>query len=159
MPSTKRSIKRTLSKIRKNRPTSLLEFKALGLPVRRLGAGLFRAGYKIRGCDLVVKFPLIAGNTEAIEHTAAEMRRIRRLSQSAAIRPYLPTVHYFDKKNGIIVMQYYPKFEDDEHLADALGSMAQRLIRRISHVNCSDIHTGNVRKGSQYTPVIIDFGY
>lgn len=154
---------RAIQKIRKNRPTNPSEFKDIGLPLRRLGAGLFRAGYKIRGCDLVVKFPLnLADKTidrEGIEHTAAEMRRIRRLAQSEAIRPYLPEVMYFDKKNGIIVMKYYSKFENYEKMADAMGSMAQRLIRRISHVNCSDIHTGNVRKGARYVPVIIDFGY
>lgn len=129
--------------------------------MRLLGTGAFRDGYKVRNCDLVIKFPqtLKAGPEEGRQHSAQEIRRLRRLRKSGTLGEFLPEVFYYDKKSGVIAMRYYREFDDFEDQADAMGKMIQKLIYRIARVRCTDIHTDNVRRGRQWNAILIDLGY
>jgi len=125
--------------------------------MRLLGKGLFRSGYKIKGCDLVIKFP--GSKSEDRQHSRAEIRRLRRLRKAGTLGEFLPEVFYYDSKSGVIVMRYYREFDNFEKQADAMGRMIQKLIYRIARVYCSDIHTENVRRREQKDCVLIDLGY
>lgn len=133
--------------------------------MRLLGMGLFRSGYKIRNCDLVIKFPgkddvkPSDGGKENRAHSAQEIRRINRLMKTGALNRFLPEIFYHDTKTGVIVMRYYPPFKDFEELADALGRMVGDLIFRITRVKCTDVHTENVRRGPNDRAILIDLGY
>ncbi len=85
------------------------------------------------------------------------MRRLSRLKKLGVLDRFLPEVLYFDRETGVIAMRYYPAFEDFEAQADALGHLAGVLIRRLTRVSCSDLHTENVRQGLK-NAVIIDLG-
>jgi tRNA A-37 threonylcarbamoyl transferase component Bud32 len=122
--------------------------------MRILGEGVYRSGYKVRHCDLVIKFPTDA---EGVKHSAQEIKRLRRLKQCGTLDRFLPEVFYYDKKSGVIVMRYYPEFVDFEDEADAMGSMIGALIQRLTRVKCSDIHTDNVRQNKD-DAIIIDLG-
>lgn len=135
-----------------------------GISLRLLGSGLYRDGYKVRDCDLVFKFPrtieLKSGKkslAEGRKHSAAEIRRLRRLRQVGALDPFLPEIFYYDKKSGVIGMRYYPTFIDFEDQADAMGNVIGKLIHSLMRVTCGDIHTENVRRNKE-TAVIIDLG-
>jgi tRNA A-37 threonylcarbamoyl transferase component Bud32 len=132
--------------------------------LRLLGVGLYREGFKVRDCDLVIKFPrqmaLKSGKkslTEGKKHSAQEIRRLRRLRQVGTLNTFLPEVFYYDKKSGVIAMKYYSKFSDFEEQADAMGGIIESLIFRLTRVRCGDIHTDNVRQDKDHA-IIIDLG-
>jgi hypothetical protein len=133
--------------------------------MRLLGAGLFRSGYKIRNCDLVIKFPgkddvkPSVGGKENRDHSLQEVRRLKRLMKDGTLNRFLPEIFYHDKKTGVVVMRYYPPFKDFEELADALGRMIGHLIFRVTRVRCTDVHTENVRRGQYDRAILIDLGY
>ena len=148
--------------IRRNSPTTPEAFKKLGLRMKPLGAGVFRRVFRIGGCDLVVKFPLSEDScfAEGIQHSVSEIKRIERLSRIDELKPHLPKIFYFDRKNGIIVMQYYPELKDGDGV-DFLGKVVRKLVSRIGGVTMGDIHEGNIRlkrKGWEQL-VFTDLGY
>ena len=147
--------------IRSHRPVTFAAFKKLGFKFQFIEAGVFREVSRIRDTDLVVKFPLMEGErdySEGIQHSRSEMRRIRRLSKVKELKPYLPRVHYYDSKHGIIVMKWYDN-TDDFGKAELLGKLVKKLIRKISGVVMSDIHEGNIRKKANNSLAFVDLGY
>ena len=160
-------ISRIVQKMKRVKPRTPKEARAAGIKMRLLGTGMFRAGYKVRNTDLVIKFPVLTGKndddpSEGIQHSVQEIRRLRRLKKAGTLNQFLPEVLYYDKKSGVIMMRYYPEFDGYEEQADAMGKMVGKLIYRIAGVRCTDIHTENVRKGrwdGLKNAVIIDLGY
>src|SRR5216684_6048992 len=106
MSSRKRPIRPTVAKIRTIQPRSVEELRAAGVEMRLLGKGLFRKGYKIKNCDLVIKFPI---GEEGKIHTRDEVRRLKRLKKDVILKRFLPEVFYYNKKSGVILMRYYPQ--------------------------------------------------
>ncbi len=153
-PKRKTPVIRIIQKIRALKPKTVADLRTAGIRLRLLGEGLYRAGFKVINCDLVVKFPEKTGGRA---HARSEMRRLSRLKKLGVLDRFLPEVLYFDRETGVIAMRYYPAFEDFEAQADALGHLAGVLIRRLTRVSCSDIHTENVRQGLK-NAVIIDLG-
>jgi hypothetical protein len=155
-----------LKKIRTQHPTSRSEFVSAGLSLKEIGEGVFRKTYRISGTSLVVKFPLRDSERDAREgrqHSAAEVRRIKKLSGVPVIKGYLPKVYYHDKKSGTVVMSYHKKFNNQEAQFEKLGELTTRLIRRLTGVTVGDIHGGNVnvKDNAPKKPslVFIDLGY
>lgn len=148
-----------MQKIRASRPTCHKDFKAIGLPLRWIGSGVFRECCEIQNCDLVVKFPLRKGSGK--KHTANEMARLGRLRKHRVMLPHLPEVVYYDASTGVIVMRKYPKYASFEDQVDAMGKMIQRLIFSLTRIKCDDIHSENVRKRrmNHDQSVLIDLGY
>jgi hypothetical protein len=151
-----------LRKIRRVRPKQASDLRAAGFTLRLLGCGVFREAFKVGNCDLIIKFPLQDDESEIEDckrHTRTEVARLRRLARHGVMRRFLPKIHYFDSKNGVIVMQYYPSFRDREEQVDALGKMAQALIFKSTKIRCTDIHSENVHRKGKKDAVIIDLGY
>lgn len=145
--------------IKEHRPTTPSEFVKCGVPLTRISEdqGLFRKVYKIRNCDLVVKFPKDA---DGRNHSREEVRKIKKLQKFRVMKPHLPTIHYFDSTNSVLVMDYCPKFTTHEKEADAMGKFIQRLIQFATGLTVSDIHSENVHKHvTRQDAVIIDAGY
>lgn len=138
-------IARALKKIRAAKPQTHKDFKAIGLPLRWIGTGAFRECCEILNCDLVVKFPLSRKKyVSGRRHTATEMARLKRLKQHRVMLPHLPEVFYYDKMRGIVVMRKYPKYDNFEDQADAMGQMIQRLIYAVVGIKCQDIHVSEI---------------
>lgn len=153
---------KALKLIRKHSPSNPVAFVKLGFRLNYLGAGVFREVARIAGCDLVVKFPLdeADGPAEGIAHSISEMSRIEKLSRVPELKPHLPKVFYFDRKNGIIVMQFYPELKPNAAV-ELLGKILRKLVSRVAKVSMNDIHDGNVRrkrKGWEQL-VFTDLGY
>ena len=154
-----------IARIRKYKPTTPDEFRAAGVPLGGcLGTGAFREVVKVKGCDLVVKFPLQEGCDaipdyhEGVDHSALEMRKLARLKKFKWMRRFLPKVYYCDCKHGIIVMRYYELITKHKFLFDT--KFVYTLIKRSTGVSISDYTWGNVGKtGRNDTPVLIDCGY
>ncbi len=147
----------------KTRPTSPEQLRRL-FKIRYIDEGVFRQVYKICGCPIVVKFPLMdsPGGRDGIQHSISEVGRIRRLSKIRELAPHLPKVHYHDRKKGVLVVQYYPRPRDDAHTVELLGKVFQKLVARIARVKMADIHADNVRKryrGDTASAVFTDLGY
>ncbi len=154
--SRKISISRVIRKIRALNPKTASDIRAAGIRLRLLGKGLYRNGFKVVNCDLVIKMPIETGNGGR-EHSASEMRRIRRLRQFGKMEKFLPEIFYYNKTSGVLAMRYYPAYESFEDQADALGTLAGELIWCWTTIKCNDIHTENVREGPR-NAVIIDLG-
>ena len=155
---------KALKLIRKHQPSNPAAFVKLGFRLNYIGAGVFREVARIAGCDLVVKFPLIPEGDdegpEGIAHSASEMQRIEKLARVAELKPHLPKVFYFDRKNGIIVMQFYPELKPDAAV-ELLGKIVKKLVSRVGRVAMSDIHDGNVRRKRKGWDQLVftDLGY
>ena len=137
----------------------MADFRALKLPLRFIGAGVFREAYRIVGFDLVVKFPQ---GSYGQKHNVTEARRIARLSRFRYLRKHLPKIHYLDPK-GVMVMRYYENAKRDWDSMDAMGELIEKLIYKATGVDCSDIHGGNcgLRLRGDETPelILLDLGY
>ena len=166
MPASKQTVPvrkaKALKLIRKHGPVTPNDFKKLGLGLASIGAGVFREVARIKGCDLVVKFPLEEGGgySYGIQHSISEMNRIARLSRVPELKPHLPKVFYFDKTNGIIVMQYYPPLGEADAV-EYLGKIVKKLVSKMCKIAMSDIHDGNIRKKRKGWEQLVfcDLGY
>ena len=100
----------------------------------------------MQGCPLVVKFPLNEEQDFAggVQHSVSEVRRIKRLLRIQELKPHLPSVHYHDKKNGVLVMSYYHRMTPERGV-ELLGKIVQKLVSKIACVQMSDIHADNIR--------------
>jgi hypothetical protein len=148
-----------INRIVKARPTNPIAFKAAGIKLRYLSEGVFRKVYKISGCPLVVKFPLEEGGiADGIQHSISEENRIKRLSKIKELLPHLPKILYFDRRYGILVMEYYKSLEGDKAV-EQLGKVIKKLVSRIARVAMSDIHADNIRQGKRGGLVFSDLGY
>jgi hypothetical protein len=148
-----------ISRIQKARPTSPIAFKDAGIKLRYIDEGVFRQVYKISGCPLVVKFPLNDGSVvDGVQHSISEVNRIKRLSKIKELLPHLPKIHYFDRKNGVLVMRYYKSLEGSRAI-EQLGRVIRKLVSRVARVAMSDIHADNIRQGIQGGVVFSDLGY
>jgi len=122
---------------------------------------VFRQVFKISGCPLVVKFPLEGEIADGVQHSISEVNRIKRLSKIKEVLPHLSKIHYHDRKNGVLIMQFYPRPRNDAETVEMLGKVIKKLVSRIARVQMSDTHADNVRKrrGDWTSAVFTDLGY
>jgi len=154
-----------LTLIKKNRPKTHLETQLLGLKLVHLGTGAFRAVYRIKGTDFVIKF-LTDGFFD--EHSRDEVNNIKKLAKSKSLRPHLPRIHYYDPKLGVIVMNYYTRYNktraNKPHPARAYGDITWErvlisdLIKELTGVNFSDLWDENLRMDKNDVVKFVDVG-
>jgi hypothetical protein len=123
--------------------------------MKRLGTGVFRTSYLLAGCDLIIKFPLPDDPACNKAHTRTEVKKIRRFNRFAVMRPYMPRVHYFDSRAGVVVMTYYPTVAHERGLA----RVVTRLVKHLTGITLSDITGDNVRKDAHGTTKFVDLAY
>ena len=154
-------IRTVIARIIRNRPTNPQAFREAGIKLRYLDEGVFRRVFKISGCPLVVKFPLEGEIVDGVQHSISEVNRIKRLSKIKEVLPHLPKIHYHDRKNGVLIMQFYPRPRNDAETVEMLGKVIKKLVSRIARVQMSDTHADNVRKrrGDWTSAVFTDLGY
>jgi tRNA A-37 threonylcarbamoyl transferase component Bud32 len=156
---------KALRLIRQNKPVTPKQWGDLGIKFTLLGHGVFREAYRIKGTDLVLKAPLGEGRdhkdySEGIQHSKSEMNRLGRLARIDVLKPYLPTVYYYDPKYGQIVMKYYPPI-DEKLKVELLGKVVKSLVSKLAGVVMGDIHEDNIRqkRGDWQVCVFTDLGY
>ena len=105
---TKKAI---ISLFKKHRPKTPKEARALGLSLNCAGSGAFREVYVIGKKLLVVKFPLLtrskADNIDHAQHEIYVIRKINKTQKYAALRPFVPVIHYADYRHGVLLTDYY----------------------------------------------------
>lgn len=117
----------------------------------------------------MVKAPLYEGTlkpgqqpdySEGIQHAKSEMNRLGRLARIDVLKPYLPTVYYYDARNGQTVMKYYPPIPDKDKV-ELLGKVVKSLVSKLANVTMSDIHDDNIRqkRADWQVCVFTDLGY
>ena len=123
---------------------------------------MFRRVFKVSGCPLVIKFPLAGEFNDGVQHSISEVARIKRLGRVKELIPHLPKIFYHDRKNGVLVMKYYPKMED-ARAVELLGKVVKKLVSKIVGVKMSDIHADNVRHQGDASDtgrlIFTDLGY
>lgn len=131
-----------------------------GMRLRLLGVGAYREAYRIVNADVVIKFPRSKTTNEGRKHSQQEMARIKQLKENTCLAEFLPEVLYYDKSTGVIAMRHYSEFKGFEEQADAMGRMIQKMMTRLSGVQCTDVHTENVRRGrGRQDCILIDLGF
>ena len=149
-----------LRKIRRHRPISPKGFKSLGLLGAYIGGGVFRETFRIKGTNLIVKFPLNEAES-GIGHMRTEMRRLAKINQVKALRPHLPKVWYYDKSYGIIVMTRYIQPSKSRTLY-LMGEIIRKLVKQYAHTEMNDIHEDNMMMTAGKNNkrlVFVDLGY
>lgn len=152
--------------IRENRPENLLTASNLGLKLIHVGSGAFRAVYRIKDTNLVIKFPDPYENGEY--HSREENRMIEKLYQYKVLRSYLPKIFYFERKSGVIVMEYYDKYSDrkaeNPHSMRTYGNITWervliiKLIKRLTGEYFGDLYNANLRLDKNKHVKFVDMG-
>jgi hypothetical protein len=153
--------------IKKNRPKNLLDTSQLGLKLVHLGTGAFRSVYRIKGTDYVIKF-LVENNYLDTEHSRLEVRNIKRLQKFRSLRPYLPKIYYYDRKTGVIIMEYYTRYSRRKakrpNPTRTYGDtnweieLIVNLIRQLTKVNFVDICERNLGIDKNNVVKFLDVG-
>ena len=153
-----------------HQPTTLVEFRALGFRLRRMGCGVFRVSYRLQGLPMIVKFPgsqhcYILGRksdtfVDEIKHTNVEVAKIKHFQTYRFLRRLMPKIYYHNKKAGVVVIKFYPLNDRRGKYAKA-NAMAQTLgvlIRHIAHREMRDCCGDNIRMNGNRI-VFVDLGY
>jgi hypothetical protein len=158
--------RRALRLIRKGQPKTVEEAASLGIGLDEVGKGAFRTAYRIRGTNLLIKFPLMYNygasgredwnNKEGKNHTRMEVKKIRALMKFPIMRKHIPPVYYFNGRDGIVVTRYYPK---SRWVPSATNNLVYGIIKEYCGVNLGDITPDNVRTEPSCNLVFIDLGY
>ena len=145
-----------LRQIRRKHPARPEEFAALGIKLKKEGAGAFRTVYRVVGQPFVVKFPMPGTDFRDNKiHTRTELARIKKFQRYRWMRKYLPKVYYHNPKTGVSVIEYVDDsklFHDRGHAHDAneqrmqgMCNLVQDLIFRLTGTKMTDINVDNVR--------------
>jgi hypothetical protein len=152
--------RRVLRIIRTIHPKTSHELESMGLRLREIlsktkeGNGAFRRAYRIVGTNLVIKFPQIGW--ECKQHTRDEVKKIRELSKYRSLRSHLPPVYYYNRRDGVMVTDYYPYVCP----CKAKNEVLSDVIRELTGVHLDDIMGDNVRmKQVAGNPIFCDLGY
>ena len=137
----------------------------MGLKLVHLGTGAFRAVYRITGTDFVIKFET---DWAGAGHSRDEVNNIKKLAKSKSLRPHLPRIHYYDPKSGVIVMNYYTRYNktraNKPHPARTYGDITWErvlisdLIKELTGVNFSDLGAENFRMDKNDVVKFVDVG-
>jgi len=117
--------------------------------------GAFRQAYRIVGTGLVIKFPR-PDYADNAGHTRDEVKKIRELSKYRSLKKHLPPVYYYNRRDGVMVTDYYPFVCPDRGKNVILSD----VIFELTGVHLDDIMGDNVRsKGKDGNPIFCDLGY
>jgi hypothetical protein len=164
--------RRALRLIRKGHPKTLEETAALLIGLEEAGTGAFRAAYRIRGTDLLIKFPLkyrcesqetpggseVWHDKDGKNHTRMEMEKILALGKFPIMRKHIPHVYYFHSKNGVIVTRYYPK-STSMWVRSATSRLVSEMVKKYCGVTLGDLTPDNLRVKRYDCLIIADLGY
>lgn len=143
-----------------NNPATKRAIEKLKLKLKPLGVGTFRAVYKIRGTSLVVKIPR---DGDGIKHSKAEHDTIKEIlnrKKYRKLKQYMPEIHYYNEKTGVIVMPYYrnPKFPYNKLISNILTALFE-YIHEYAKSHGVDLHSHNIGMNYHGDPVLLDLGY
>lgn len=150
------TVSRVLRRVKKHNPARPEDFKPLGILLEKLGAGAFRAVYRVKGCPLVVKFPM-PGTDFVVNkiHSRTELGRIKKFRRYGWMRKYLPKVYYHNSKTGVSIIECVDDSKNvmnrgvmsdsRQQRMQGMCDMAQELIYRLTGTKMTDITDDNVR--------------
>jgi len=150
----KRRALRIIRRIQPNTARSLPGLILREIKKGKKGNGAFRRAYEIVGTGLVIKFPR-QDYADNAEHTRDEVKKIRALSKYRSLKKHLPPVYYYNRRDGVMVTDYYPLVSP----AKNLGPMFTDLLYEFTGVVVGDLFGDNVRCKKPGQPVIVDLGY
>jgi hypothetical protein len=163
------SVNRIVKLFNDNPPMTINDVRKLGVSARLIGCGLYRRTYKIKNSPWVIKIPHDETN---IPHGMAEYDAVQtclrsRADKAAAIRPYLPSIEYFNDNSGISIMEYIvplDKTKTPKRIQDGIVNMMEDLIESLwplkfdEHYD-KDLHRGNMGINKYGYFKILDLGY
>jgi hypothetical protein len=133
-----------------------------------LGTGAFRSVYRIKGTDYVIKFPEPNNNYLGIDHAQDEVKNIEKMKKIKCLRPHLPKIHHYDRKSGVIVMDYYTRYRDKQankpHPTRTYGDISWErelisdLIRILTGVWFNDLWDENLKLDKNNIVKFVDVG-
>lgn len=166
----KLTIPQVVGRFRYNKPKDIDEaLHNCRVPIQYMFSGAFRDVYHIVGLPLIAKFPGGQnGNIpDGVEHSTDEVRWVRRINRStqyALLREYMPTIYYFDKTNGVVLMHKYDELSWTKQNKKLCAELEQRMIKdlKFHHDPDSgldpDIKPDNMGKDENGKIVIFDLG-
>ncbi len=161
---------RALRLIRKWQPKTVEETATLLVGLDEVGRGAFRTAYRIRGTNLIIKFPIsycsldtpggaeVWKDTDGKNHARMEMRKIKLLEKFPIMRKHIPPVYYFHSKDGVTVTKFYPKSKL-KRVHSATNQLLSEMIKEYCGVTLGDLTPDNLREISYDNLIILDLGY
>jgi hypothetical protein len=157
--------RRALRLIRRGQPKTVEEAASLLVGLDKIGQGAFRTAYRIRGTNLLIKFPLmynygVSGredwnDKEGKNHTRMEVKKIRALMEFPIMRKHIPPVYYFNGRDGVMVTRYYPK---SKWVSCATNNLVSDMVKEYCGVTMGDLSPDNLRTETGNL-IFIDCGY
>lgn len=163
----KTTLKKLIKICKDNKINSDWDLKCKGVKMTDLGSGSFRNVYKIRGMDIVVKFP---NDNDNLEHSRQEVDIHKRIMKSKrkfkAIQPFMPKIYHYNSNTGVVLMEYckpitaYKKFNKAIETGEirTMITHLQKHIDQNSYKWDFDIECGNMGIGKDKKYKVIDLG-
>lgn len=122
------TLEKAIALIKKHQPHYSWDMNG-ELPLKFLGAGVYREVFAIKGLGVAVKFPL--EGMGGVDHSRKEIRAFEKLFKRApaALRKHLPEIYYTNKRTGVIVMKEYKPCHS---AGDKLSKMLREFFKQPS---------------------------
>jgi hypothetical protein len=157
--------RRALRLIRWGQPKTVEEAASLAIGLYEVGQGAFRTAYRIRGTNLLIKFPLMYNyggpkelwhDKDGKNHTRMEVKKIRALLEFPIMRRHIPPVYYFNSRDGVMVTKYYSK---SKWVSSATNNLVSDMVKEYCGVTLGDLTPDNLRTEPMGNLIFLDLGY
>ena len=128
------------------------------LKLRHIGSGAFRDTYRVGKLPIVIKIPF--NEISHARHEARVITKVMKDEKFKALRPFMPKLYYYDKKTGIIVMEYCRTMKygpTSDAVSKIFSTLVSKLFRKPMYDE-SDIRGYNIGKNNNGQYKIIDLG-
>lgn len=156
------------------KPRNAKEARKLGLSLTYVGSGAFRSVFVVNkktiGKQLVVKFlncdtSRYCENLDNIAHAQHELTMIRKINKTqklAALRPFIPEVHYEDFRHGVLLTDFYYRLVSAKRVIvrKILDQVAEAVLGAIedTEYDSRDIAHYNIMQTKDGEFKLIDLG-
>lgn len=148
--------------VTKHRPRSPKDLQQLGYHLRYLGCGCFRQTFLVKEVGVVIKFPMMTNLRENIWHSRYEAKTLKRINTQhkfTALRRYMPTVHLYDPRTGVLIVQNYKRcrYSDaSRQFSTIIEGMVTDLFPNLRYE--LDLGAGNLGRNEVGQFVVLDLG-
>lgn len=158
-------VTKTVRKLQRERPSaSVAAIEAcLGVRLRPIGHGAFRAVYQIGNLPIVAKLPRLSDFRDSKKHSRQEAARYKKLRRFPLLRPSLPRVYLYDSKTGLLIIEYIAaiRVKNGVSVAEqklvASNILMEKLIKSLTGIPVSDIVENNLSVRDQHL-MFLDLG-
>lgn len=127
--------------LRASCPKNEDSLRALGLKLKLLDHGLYRAGYEIEGTDLIIKIP--RGSTHDVEHSETEVKIWKKILRSP-LAIQVPPLRYSNQHGMVVTDRVQIQRDTDSETQERINNWKNTLAAAADGIQRGDLHPANV---------------